>query len=60
MKEVAETYGETLKTNNGRILIEEKNDIETALKMLCDYYKEGKVSGKDYGTYAGKQLISKN
>lgn len=60
MKEVAETYGETLKSNNGKILIEEKKDIETALRMLCDYYKEGKVSRKDYGTYAGKQLTSKN
>ncbi len=60
MKEVAETFGETLKSNNGKILIEEKKDIDTALKMLCDYYKEGKVSGKDYGTYAGKQLINSN
>lgn len=60
MKEVAEAFGETLKSKNGRILIEEKEDIDTALKILCDYYKEGKVSGKDYGTYAGKQLLHKN
>nr|WP_321357000.1 Kiwa anti-phage protein KwaB-like domain-containing protein [uncultured Draconibacterium sp.] len=60
MKEVAETFGETLKSKNGKILIEEKKDIDTALKMLCDYYKEGKVSGKDYGTYAGKQLTHQN
>ena len=60
MKEVAETFGETLKSKNGKILIEEKKDIDTALKILCDYYKEGKVSGKDYGTYAGKQLIHQN
>lgn len=60
MKEVAERFGETLKSKNGKILIEEKKDIDTALKILCDYYKEGKVSGKDYGTYAGKQLILMN
>ncbi len=60
MKEVAEIFGETLKSKNGKILIEEKKDIETALKILCDYYKEGKVSGKDYGTYAGKQFIHQN
>lgn len=34
-------------------------DIDTILKMLADYYKTGEVSGKAYGTFAGKELVNK-
>jgi len=27
--------------------------------MLADYYKTGEVSGKAYGTFAGKELVNK-
>ena len=33
-----------------------ENDIDLTLKMLADYYKKGEVSGKAYGTYAGKEI----
>lgn len=56
MQRVAEKTGDKLKCENGKILIEDVTDIDSALRMLCDYYKEGMVSGKNYGTYAGKQL----
>ena len=51
-------YGDNLKIKDGKLHIEDVNDIELALKMLADYYKKGEVSGKPYGTYAGKQLTT--
>ncbi|RZT91292.1 uncharacterized protein DUF4868 [Ancylomarina subtilis] len=56
MRQVGKEFNLELKCKDGKIQIEDKNDIDVALKLLCDYYKEGKVSGKNYGTYAGKQL----
>ncbi len=43
---------------NGKIIFETDDDIENALKLLCDYFKTGDYSGISYGTYAGK--IQKN
>ena len=56
MKAVSKAYGSNLKVKNNKLVIEDKNDIELVLKMLSDYYKRGEVSGKPYGTYAGKQI----
>lgn len=56
MEKICKKYGETLKLKNGKLFIENENDITLALKVLADYYKLGEVSGKAYGTYAGKQL----
>lgn len=56
MEEICKKYGEVLKTKDGKLLIEDENDIDLTLKVLADYYKLGEVSGKPYGTYAGKQL----
>ncbi|KZE74328.1 hypothetical protein AV926_02075 [Myroides marinus] len=56
MQEICKKYGETLKLKDGKIFIEDENDITLTLKVLADYYKLGEVSGKAYGTYAGKQL----
>lgn len=57
MQKICKKYGEQLKVNkNGKLLIEDKKDITLTLKVLADYYKLGEVSGKAYGTYAGKQL----
>jgi len=57
MQEICSKYGDLLKIKGGKIQIEDEKDIDLALKMLSDYYKTGEVSGKAYGTYAGKQLI---
>lgn len=56
MQKVCKAYGDKLKLKDGKLFIEDKKDIDLALKMLGDYYKRGEVSGKAYGTFAGKQL----
>lgn len=54
MEKTARLFGTKLKTENGKIVIEDKADIELAIKLLCEYYKEGMVSKKKFGTYSGK------
>ena len=56
MQKVCKQYGDKLKLKDGKLFIEDETDIDLALKMLSDYYKRGEVSGKAYGTFAGKQL----
>ena len=56
MQKVCKQYGDNLKIKEGKLSIENEGDINLALKMLADYYKRGEVSGKAYGTFAGKQL----
>ncbi len=60
MKTVCNKFGVKLNIKNGRLAIEEDADIDTVLKMLADYYKTGEVSGKAYGTFAGKELANTN
>lgn len=59
MKTVCRKYGVKLNVKEGKLAIEEEKDIDTILKMLADYYKTGEVSGKAYGTFAGKELVNK-
>lgn len=56
MQKICEKYGDNLKVKNGKLILEDEDDVNLALKMLADYYKRGEVSGKAYGTYAGKQI----
>ena len=56
MEKVCIKYGSKLNIKNGKLAIEEKEDIEVLLKMLADYYKTGDVTGKSYGTFAGKEM----
>jgi hypothetical protein len=57
MERVCKKYGNTLKrSKDGNLVIEEKEDIDTILKMLADYYKTGDVTGKPYGTFSGKEI----
>ena len=56
MQKICKAYGDKLKLKDGKLFIEDEKDIDLALKMLGDYYKRGEVSGKAYGTFAGKQL----
>lgn len=56
MQKVCKEHGDKLKIQDGKLLIEDENDIDLVLKMLADYYKRGEVSGKAYGTFAGKQI----
>lgn len=59
MKTVCRKYGVKLNVKDGKLVIEEEKDIDTILKMLADYYKTGEISGKAYGTFAGKELVNK-
>lgn len=59
MKTICRKYGVKLNVKEGKLAIEEEKDIDTILKMLADYYKTGEVSGKAYGTFAGKELVNK-
>ena len=56
MKRVCKQHGDTLKIVEGKICMEEEADVEVVLKMFGDYYKQGEVSGKSYGTFSGKEL----
>lgn len=56
MEKVCKKYGDKLKVRDGKLIVEDKDDVNLALKMLADYYKRGEVSGKAYGTYSGKQI----
>lgn len=56
MEKICRKYGNKLNTKEGKLSIEDEKDIDMILKMLADYYKTGDVTGKPYGTFAGKQL----
>lgn len=56
MNKIAKRENYTLKTKNEQIIIENEKDVNMVIKLLCDYYKEGIVSGKQYGTYSGKEI----
>lgn len=56
MEKVCKKYGVNLNVKGGKLNIEEEQDIDVILKMLADYYKTGEVTGKPYGTFAGKQI----
>lgn len=56
MKHVLRTFeSRDLKlTTTGKILIEDKTDVEDFLKLLNDYHKIAMVSGKYYGSSSGQ------
>ena len=60
MKKVCKRYGDSLKIDEGKLTIDDEKDIDIALKALGDYYKIGEISGKPYGTFAGKELRTQN
>ena len=53
MAKVCKRYGERIAVGaDGHIKISDRKDFETVIKAMCDYYKNGEVSGKSYGTFA--------
>jgi hypothetical protein len=60
MEKICKKYGHDLNVKEGKLLIENEKDVDVMLKMLADYYKTGDVTGKPYGTFAGKQLEVKS
>lgn len=62
MKQVLMRFeGKDLKLNShGKILIEDSSDIKTFAKLLNDFYKQGMISGKFYGTNSGLIVTEKH
>lgn len=56
MKRVLKKYGDTLPIVNDKLSTESEENIDSILKAFGDYYKKGEISGKPYGTFAGKEL----
>lgn len=56
MKRVLKKYGETLPIVNDKLSTESEENIDAILKAFGDYFKKGEISGKPYGTFAGKEL----
>ncbi len=55
MKDVLKTFeGRDLKMpEEGKVLLEDSNDVKYLIKLINYYYKKGMVSGKFYGSNAG-------
>ena len=58
MKEALHTFeGRELKlSGEGKVVLEDANDVNYFVKLLNDYYKQGVVSGKYYGTNSGQVI----
>lgn len=56
MRQIGITYGNPITIKDDKIYIESEDDLDSIIKMLGDYYKVGEISGKSYGTFAGKIL----
>lgn len=57
MKKAAKAEHYTMHIDkDGKIILNDKEDVKMIIKLLCDYYKQGVVTGKQYGTYAGKEF----
>lgn len=56
MKRICKKYGDVLPNKDGKLFIDNEQDVDIILKALGDYYKIGEISKKAYGTFAGKEL----
>lgn len=58
MKEALHTFeGRELKlSDEGKVILEDPSDVNYFVKLLNDYYKQGVVSGKYYGTNSGQVI----
>ncbi|MDI9312570.1 MAG: DUF4868 domain-containing protein [Limnohabitans sp.] len=54
LERIGKSKKSPINIKDDKIIFETENDIENALKLLCDYFKTGDYSGISYGTYAGK------
>jgi hypothetical protein len=54
LEKLGKKFNCSIRIKNKKIVLENDQDVENIIKILCDYYKEGSFSGKTYGTYAGK------
>ena len=57
MQQIGRTHGNPINIKDDKIQIESEADLDSIIKMLGDYYKIGEITGKSYGTFAGKVLV---
>lgn len=53
MADVCKAHKDSLKVKDVMFLFEDKKGVDITLKMQCDNYKRGEISGKGYGTFVG-------
>jgi hypothetical protein len=59
MKKIGEEFQYEVKVSeDGQLMIEDVSDVDLVVKLLCDFYKEGRIFKKKYGTFAGKEITS--
>lgn len=56
MKKICEKYGDHLPVTGNQFSLNSEEELDIILKAFGDYYKIGEISGKPYGTFAGKEL----
>lgn len=56
MVQVAKRQGLKLNVADGKFVLNEKTDVDLAIKMLCAYFKKDEVFGDSYGTFSGTKL----
>lgn len=58
--EVIDDLGLDIKVENNKLVISDPGEIDLAIKLLCEFYKEGRISGKTYGTFAGSVVSNRS
>ncbi len=54
MKAVGAEFDYQVKVNeDGQLHIEDESDVDLVIRLLCDFYKEGRIFKKKYGTFSG-------
>lgn len=56
MKKICDKYGDHLPVTGNQFSLNSEEELDVILKAFGDYYKIGEISGKPYGTFAGKEL----
>ena len=57
MKKICNKYGDNLPVLGDQFTLNSEKELDIILKAFGDYYKIGEISGKPYGTFAGKELM---
>lgn len=56
MAQIAKREKLILKVVDGKFILEDKGDVDLAIKMLCAYFKKDEVFGDSYGTFSGTKF----